>query len=687
MKEIYDWVPWFKELAEKIAEEDEQYLIERVKRVPWGGDGREPSLLRNIDPLSFFYTLASRSSSLESRKRIYPSIASAFAMSRELDPDSDDSFIFPTPPALTALFRGEPSLLWKLFRDAISGFGSVNPRDFESALRIQNVATRKLTQVLFLINPENFFPIDDHTKSLGFFDLVPNQISWKHYQQLIDRVKTGLPRCHLYEANLFAYLQSSGKLAVQADTCFQVSTNVYNDGDDYWADFESNNHVYTGGPGEEKKYPLDQPKFGDVILVRTGQWEGRGIGIIYENDHQGEFDEDHRLHVLWLNKTKATLSACTPIIGFSRAGNPTIEAFRQTREYASTFELLDRLENREETEEAPSPENRSVETRHPLNQILYGPPGTGKTWNTVYRALAIIEGKNLEEIEREAREKVKGRFEELKEQGQIAMATFHQNFAYEDFIEGIRPVLGGENNLAYEIRAGIFKRIVEAAKDRPDEKFVLIIDEINRGNIAKIFGELITLVEDSRRIGGEDETRVTLPYSQDKFGVPDNLYIIGTMNTADRSIQLLDTALRRRFVFIEMMPNPEHEDICRDIDGIDCTEMLKTMNERIAVLLDREHQIGHTYLLGVDEIGALSKAFLNQIFPLLQEYFFDDWKKIREVLGHNAFVNERKVKDLFRASDLADLADEDRVVYERLPDGDSAWEAPAQYRKIYAKDA
>lgn len=687
MKEIYDWVPWFKELAEKIAEEDEQYLIERVKRVPWGGDGREPSLLRNIDPLSFFYTLASRSSSLESRKRIYPSIASAFAMSRELDPDLDDAFIFPTPPALTALFRGEPSLLWKLFRDAISGFGSVNPRDFESALRIQNVATRKLTQVLFLINPENFFPIDDHTKSLGFFDLVPNQISWKHYQQLIDRVKTGLPRCHLYEANLFAYLQSSGKLAVQADTCFQVSTNVYNDGDDYWADFESNNHVYTGGPGEEKKYPLDQPKIGDVILVRFGRWEGRGIGIIYENDYQGKFDEDHRLHVLWLNKTEATLSAAAPVIGFSRAGKSTIEAFRQTREYASTFELLDRLENREETEEAPSPENRSVETRHPLNQILYGPPGTGKTWNTVYRALAIIEGKNLEEIEREAREKVKGRFEELKEQGQIAMATFHQNFAYEDFIEGIRPVLGGENNLAYEIRAGIFKRIVEAAKDRPDEKFVLIIDEINRGNIAKIFGELITLVEDSRRIGGEDETRVTLPYSQDKFGVPDNLYIIGTMNTADRSIQLLDTALRRRFAFIEMMPNPEHEDICRDIDGIDCTEMLKTMNERIAVLLDREHQIGHTYLLGVDEIGALSKAFLNQIFPLLQEYFFDDWKKIREVLGHNAFVNERKVKDLFRASDLANLADEDRVVYERLPDGESAWKAPDQYRKIYAKDA
>lgn len=682
MKEIYDWVPWFKELAEKIAEEGEQYLIERVKMVPWKDDSEEPSLLRNIDPLSFFYTLASRSSSPKSRRRIYPSIASTFAMSRELDPDPDDAFIFPTPPALTALFRGEPALLWSLFRDAVSGCGAVNPDDFEGALRIDKVATAKLTQVLFLINPEDFFPIDKHTNSLGFFDSVPDQISWEHYRQLIDRVKNGLPGCHLYEANLFAYLQSSGKLAVQADTCFQVSTNVYNDGDDHWDDFASNNHVYTGGAGETRAYPLDQPKRGDVILVRFGKREGRGIGIIYENDYQDEFDEDHRLHVLWLTKTEATLSAAAPVIAFSHAKS-TIDSFRQTREYASTFELLDRLKNRETPEEDPSPENRSVETKHPLNQILYGPPGTGKTWNTVYRALAIIEGRNLEETEREDREKVKGRFDELKEQSQIAMVTFHQNFAYEDFIEGIRPVLRGENNLAYEIHAGIFKHIVEAAKDRRDEGFVLIIDEINRGNIAKIFGELITLVEDSRRIGQKDETRVTLPYSQDEFGVPDNLYIIGTMNTADRSIQLLDTALRRRFAFIEVMPDPEHEDICQDIAGINCAEMLKTMNERIAVLLDREHQIGHTYLLGVDEIGALSKAFQNQIFPLLQEYFFDDWKKIRAILGDNAFVKKRNVKGL----NLADLADEDQAVYERLPDGDSAWKDPEQYRKIYAKDS
>ena len=132
-----------------------------------------------------------------------------------------------------------------------------------------------------------------------------------------------------------------------------------------------------------------------------------------------------------------------------------------------------------------------------------------------------------------------------------------------------------------------------------------------------------------------------MPYSNKLFGVPDNLYIIGTMNTADRSIQLLDTALRRRFAFVEMMPEPEHKDISTDVEGVDCQKMLKAMNKRIAALLDREHQIGHTYLMDVDTIEDLSNVFQNKIFPLLQEYFFDDWSKIRAVLGGNEFVSER----------------------------------------------
>ena len=313
----------------------------------------------------------------------------------------------------------------------------------------------------------------------------------------------------------------------------------------------------------------------------------------------------------------------------------------------------------------------------PRNQILYGPPGTGKTWHTVNVALSIVEGENGEHD--------LDRFEELRFDpgtgaGNIALATFHQNFAYEDFIEGIRPVLDvGE--LRYELREGLFKCLARVALGRPAERFVLIIDEINRGNIARVFGELITLIEDSRRIGEAEETRATLPYSGETFGVPGNLYLVGTMNTADRSIQLLDTALRRRFTFFEMMPNPDHEGI-GDVEGVNCRRLLRTMNERIAVLLDREHQIGHTYFLNLRSLEDLADVFQNRILPLMQEYFFDDWSKIRAVLGNNAFIRKRSADGLFPSPDLVD---QDRKIYERLPHHDERWCSPDEYRSIYRK--
>ena len=276
------------------------------------------------------------------------------------------------------------------------------------------------------------------------------------------------------------------------------------------------------------------------------------------------------------------------------------------------------------------------------------------------------------------------------------MITFHQNYAYEDFVEGIRPKLTGDDegtqalglastDLAYELRHGIFRRLCEAAEKRPDQPFVLIIDEINRGNIPKIFGELITLIEPSKRLGKTDEVKVTLPYSGDEFGVPQNLYIIGTMNTADRSIQQLDTALRRRFTFVEIMPDPDNDLISEDIDGVDCRKLLRAMNERIALLLDREHQIGHTYLLGVETMEALAERFRNQVFPLLQEYFYDDWRKIHAVLGENAFVQKRKAGEGYTKKLAAefDLIRDGQVIYERLSDSAPEWKAAGEYRRIY----
>ena len=153
-----------------------------------------------------------------------------------------------------------------------------------------------------------------------------------------------------------------------------------------------------------------------------------------------------------------------------------------------------------------------------------------------------------------------------------------------------------------------------------------------------------------------------------------------TMNTADRSIALLDTALRRRFVFEEMMPDPFHSDVSKDVEGIDCRKLLTAMNRRIAVLLDREHQIGHTYLLRVDTVAALASTFQTRIMPLLQEYFYDDWEKIRAVLNDNAFVRKAGPPEELIGSDLMDSS---RAVYELLPAQDSRWTAPNTYQAIY----
>lgn len=177
--------------------------------------------------------------------------------------------------------------------------------------------------------------------------------------------------------------------------------------------------------------------------------------------------------------------------------------------------------------------------------------------------------------------------------------------------------------------------------------YILIIDEINRGNVSQIFGELITLIEEDKREGKQEEISVTLPYSKEEFTVPENLYIIGTMNTADRSVEALDTALRRRFSFKEMMPKPEllsesREEGVGEVDGIRLENLLRTMNERIEVLVDRDHTIGHSYFLKVKNKQDLKNVFKDKVIPLLQEYFFGDYSKMEMVIGPEFFEKDLK---------------------------------------------
>ena len=488
----------------------------------------------------------------------------------------------------------------------------------------------------------------------------------------------------------------------------------------------------------------------------------------------------------------------------------------------------------------------------PLNQILYGPPGTGKTYSAIKKALEIIEGNASND---------KSKFKSYVENEQIKFVTFHQSYGYEEFVEGIKPILNNDEadndkEIKYDIEDGIFKKLCKMAKSiegkanktlefnknvnfwkmslgnsqKPEEDFVfeyciknnvvllgfgdyqdfsdceniekilekmkketvdfpvtainilknkikngdiilvslgneklravarvigeyefldrddldsfvqargvewifvpdepiyyekilrkqftqmsiyniknnlkidefkqiftkdsqkieknyvLIIDEINRGNISKIFGELITLIEPPKRLGADDEIMVELPYSKEKFGVPSNLYIIGTMNTADRSIALMDTALRRRFEFVEMMP--EYNNL-KEVAGIDIGQMLKTINERIEYLYDRDHTIGHAYFINVSDMETLANVFKNKILPLLQEYFYDDWEKIRLVLGDSQkdenlqlvkIKRNMAVEKLFRGK--IDYID-DKILYEI---NSEAFNNPQNYIEIY----
>ena len=264
------------------------------------------------------------------------------------------------------------------------------------------------------------------------------------------------------------------------------------------------------------------------------------------------------------------------------------------------------------------------------------------------------------------------------------LVTFHQSFSYEDFVEGIKPELSGEegeiSGIGYEMREGVFKQACNEAahlagyadlsaciEDSRASRakhigsaphFHLVIDEINRGNVAGIFGELITLIEPDKRLGCSNEVIVTLPYSQTRFGVPGNLRITGTMNTADRSVEALDTALRRRFSFVEMRSRPE---LIEEPQGfpVRLQPLLSAINGRIERLLDKDHHIGHSYFMDIhvsdDSEYALRLVFKNKVLPLLQEYFYGDPRKLGAVLGPKWVVKREVSKyKLFGKFDLDD---------------------------------
>ncbi|SIT06059.1 McrB family protein [Paracoccus saliphilus] len=266
---------------------------------------------------------------------------------------------------------------------------------------------------------------------------------------------------------------------------------------------------------------------------------------------------------------------------------------------------------------------------HELNTIFYGPPGTGKTFSTARRAVEICLGQAPEDpiAMRQA-------YNQLVKDERIGFVTFHQSYTYEDFVEGLRPrPMASGAGFTLEPEAGIFKIMAERASEQQGNH-VLIIDEINRANISKVLGELITLLESDKRMGASAATTVTLPYSKSAFCLPRNLYILGTMNTADRSISLLDTALRRRFVFEELPPDMSIlVDIELDDSALDLAAVLTSINQRLIYFLGEDAQIGHAWFMEAKTKADLDRIMAFKVIPLLREYFHDDLERVRIVLG------------------------------------------------------
>ncbi|WP_327353096.1 McrB family protein [Streptomyces sp. NBC_01304] len=269
--------------------------------------------------------------------------------------------------------------------------------------------------------------------------------------------------------------------------------------------------------------------------------------------------------------------------------------------------------------------------------VLFGPPGTGKTYTALrcaVRWLGELSGA-LPDVDpyAEPGSRAYGEtLDALTAAGRLTVVTFHPNYGYEEFVEGFRPVSPkGGTGLALDRVDGVFKRVCATAAADPEHPHLVVIDELNRGNLPKIFGELITLLEKDKR-----GRSVTLPLCGEPFSVPRNVYVIGTMNTADRSIRMVDAAIRRRFAFLELLPDSGPLQGCH-VDQLHLADLLDVLNERIRTRLDREKQIGHAFLLPngapVDSVAELAAIVRSEILPLLQEYAYDDYTLLAEFLG------------------------------------------------------
>ena len=766
----FTWIKFFNAMLKKICSEyDKTSLYEVFNKV----FPKNKNDLGVVDPLTFIAFCNYSNGDNNTNKQALCDKAKKELRLDEYDTPTDFNGI----PYFDARFQrfffrreneaGTIDFLWKFAKYVINHNGEISDNlgnELDSVIfKIHNkncISWAKISKFLFICFPNKYFPADENTKDYTGWEKLDNFEDFNNYQQALKNKYNEPPYIVSHKAwtaipteypNIWAvgYAWSNGN---QDDRFIR---------DNIW----QYHH-----PNEKDLENFNNVKIGDIFALKSTYTAGpnhkitaakiRAIGKVKEKIDDETFSVDWQIQDL-PKEFRGCFCPWTTIGKFKPSKSDEIIKF--IREYIEGSITMQKLQ--------PQMKSKPTPLNIPLNQILYGPPGTGKTYNTVIKAMEIIDPALIEQYKAKtiSYDDVKKEFDKTKDNHQIEFVTFHQSYSYEEFVEGIKPNLE-KDSLSYYKPDGIFKKICKNASkklyrlnnnqkiqqvsfkdvldsfkekhpegsdfenllnisyknnnliyhfgnqeedrkidllkmeqlfnlnkqyrtsidfyndyggsislkgyhhtfykellnikniledekqvaiennkeyvvDENAPKYVLIIDEINRGNISKIFGELITLIEPDKRKGSQYELKVSLPYSpnDELFGVPKNLYIIGTMNTSDRSIASIDIALRRRFKFIEMMPD---KNLVADF-GIGFKDIFEKLNTRIKLLLDRDHQIGHSYFINTkyenSDAVTLKEIWFSEIIPLLNEYFYCDWEKLRRIIP--GFLKQVPVPD------------------------------------------
>src|SRR5579875_1742558 len=678
---MFSWIPIYTEFAEKLmAYRDRQPellgMIHDLKkqglkpiRTEDKDSENRPIPLAEIDPFTFFANFNRGRFNKESRSEMMAWFKEKFDLLSAVPEDFEGIPVVPPfgawffPYARKRQADDIPSL-WELAKATVSNAPEkLDAKLFDRCLRIRTVGPAKLTMGMFWINPRRYIALDENNRKLFEENAIDSGVrDMSSYLHLIQSVKAKL-----------------GEDYPKISRMAWEHANETTDAKKYWAggfqwgetrkleEFMEGNFWQIGWDKDDPKTAakktwdyFEQVKVGDEFAIKG--FGGRNDLVIhYIGEVVHKTTEDGSLKLRRLNR---------PLYKGKGPKGLTGATWFDTLVPITSQTVIDAIFRGEKSSNQPieEPNHANLQTRS-ANLILCGPPGTGKTYQTIERAVKIID-RTFSGDHAACKEK----FDQLIREKRIAFITFHQSYSYEDFVEGIRPVLGQKGaEPRYECRAGLFKQLavnalfdcLQADSAQPTDKvytddekseivqrflaegdtdqlkpesqwkpYVLVIDEINRGNISKILGELITLIEPDKRVRQSDEQNtlvVTLPYSGDTFAVPGNLFLLATMNTADKSIALVDVALRRRFEFEEL---PVEFGVCKNLSD-KMRLVLGRLNERITLRKDRDHQIGHAYFMSVGDEESFDRTFRLQIIPLLQEYFYNDWDGLRYVLGEN----------------------------------------------------